>query len=199
MSTIVPMAFTLGDRDVRPLTAEEVLRMVDAGILSEDEPVELLHGVLTAVSPKSPPHESVKMRLISWLWPGVLESRHLVRVEGPIIVPDRTSLPEPDIAVVEPRDYTACHPATALLVIEVAASSLRIDTRIKPALYAAAGIPELWVVDVAGLRLRIFREPRDGSYATETSAGVADFVAPTRVDAPPLALAELFAGLTPAG
>lgn len=43
-----PMAFVLGDREIRPLTAEEVLRMVEAGVLHEDEPVELLHGVLTA-------------------------------------------------------------------------------------------------------------------------------------------------------
>jgi Uma2 family endonuclease len=189
------MAFTLGERDVRPLTADEVLRMVDAGILSEDEPVELLHGVLTAMSPKSPEHEAVKSRLLSWLAPGMVASRHLVRIEAPLIVRDRTSLPEPDIAVVEPRDYTSRHPETALLVVEVAVSSVRTDTRIKPALYAAAGVPELWVVDVPALRVRVLREPCNGRYAVEQTAAVGDAVEPTHVDAPPLAVADLLAGL----
>jgi Uma2 family endonuclease len=189
------MAFTLGERAVRPLTADEVLRMVDAGILSEDEPVELLHGVLTTVSPKSPEHEAVKSRLISWLWPGVMRRRYLVRIEAPIAVRDRTSLPEPDVAVVEPQDYTSRHPETAVLVVEVAVSSVRTDTRIKPALYAAAGVPELWVVDVPALRVRILRDPRAGGYAVEQTAGAGDLLEPTHVDAPPLAVAELLAGL----
>jgi Uma2 family endonuclease len=187
-------AFTLGERAVRPLTADEVLRMVDAGILSEDEPVELLHGVLTAVSPKSPEHEEVKSRVISWLWPGVMESRYLVRIEAPIIVRDRTSLPEPDVAVVEPRDYSHRHPETALLVVEVAVSSLRTDTRIKPALYAAARVPELWVVDVPAQRVWVMREPDQGRYALEHAMAAGDVLVPTRVQAPPLAVADLLAG-----
>ena len=189
------MPLTLGDREVRPLTADEVLRMVEAGILAEDEPVELLHGVLTAVSPKSPAHGVVMVRLGRWLAPLTVAGKHDVRTEHPLIVPDRTSLPEPDIAVVERDDRTIAHPHTALLVIEVAVSSPRTDTTIKPALYAAAGVPELWVVDVAGRCVRVFAEPGADGYAAERVAGEGDVLAPSRIDATPLAVAELLAGM----
>jgi Uma2 family endonuclease len=189
------MAFTLADRAVRPLMADEVLRMVDAGILSEDEPVELLHGVLTAVSAKSPAHETVKMRLNLWLTLGAPAGGYEVRVETCLVVPDRTSLPEPDVAVVTAGGDPLRHPTTALLVIEVAVSSMRTDTQVKPALYAAAGVPELWVVDVATCRLHVFREPGAGGYASEATVGRDAVVEPARIPAPPLALAELFAGL----
>jgi hypothetical protein len=155
--------------------------------------------VLTAVSPKSPAHETVKMRLHRWLAPLVVADAHEVRVEAPIIVPDRTSLPEPDVAVVATGGDPLRHPTTALLVIEVAVSSMRTDTQVKPALYAAAGVPELWVADVAACCLRVFREPGAGGYASEVTVERGAVVDATRVPAPPLKLAELFAGLQPAG
>jgi len=58
-STIQAMPLTVGDRDVRPLTADEVLRMVELGVLGEDERVELLHGVVTTMSPQSEGHAAV--------------------------------------------------------------------------------------------------------------------------------------------
>jgi hypothetical protein len=70
--------------------------LVAAGILDDDEPVELLHGMLTEKSVKSPEHEELKTRLIRWLDPAA--DAHRVRVGGAFIVPDRISLPEPDIA-----------------------------------------------------------------------------------------------------
>jgi putative restriction endonuclease len=189
------MALTVGDREVRPLTADEVLRMVEAGILSEDEPVELLHGALTAVSPKSPAHEAVKTRLQTWLWRGAAEGTYLVRVEAPLVVPDRTSLPEPDLAVVAVGEYTTRHPTAALLVIEVAASSLQTDTTLKPALYAAARVPELWVVDIPGRRLHVLTDPRPDRYAVTTILEAGATVSPGHITATPLALADVFAGL----
>lgn len=190
-----PMALTVGDRAVRPLTADEVLRMVELGVLSEDEPVELLHGVLTEVSPKSPAHEAVKLRLNGWLVPGGAAGGYEVRVEAPIVVPDRTSLPEPDIAVVAAPGDPLRHPTTALLVVEVAVSSLAIDTEVKPALYAAAGVPELWVVDVDARRLRRFGDPGHGGYAHAEDVESPARVRPHAVAVEPLPLAELFAGL----
>lgn len=193
-STISAMAFTLEDRDVRPLTADEVLRMVDAGILSEDEPVELLHGVLTAMSPKSPAHEAVKARLISWLAPGIADGRHTARIEAPLVVPDRTSLPEPDVSVVEPGEHPERHPHRALLVIEVAVSSLRVDTTVKPALFAAAEVPEYWVIDIPGQCVRVLASPRGGAYAAHRVARPGDRLTPLEVDAEPLDITALLAG-----
>ena len=187
------MAFVLGDRSVRPLTVDDVVRMVEFGILGEDEPVELLHGVLTAVSAKTPAHEELKMRLVRWL--DSTAEGHRIRIEGAFRVPDRTSLPEPDIAVVEPGSYHAEHPSTALLVIEVAVSSVRTDTAIKPALYASADVPEVWVVDVAAKRLVMFRDPGPAGYATETVLGPTARAKPLRVDVGPLDLADLFRAL----
>ncbi len=189
------MGLTVGDREVRPLTADEVLRMVELGILSEDEPVELLHGALTTMSPKSPAHATVVSRLVHWLVPAAKAGGFEVRSEHPLVVPDETSLPEPDIAVVEPGDYTRRHPSTALLVVEVATSSLRTDTTIKPPLYTAAGVPELWVVDLPGRCLRIFREPGPGGYARGEVIAADAFARPDRVDVAPLELAALLAGL----
>jgi Uma2 family endonuclease len=187
------MAFSLGDRPVRPLTADEVLRMADAGILGEDRRVELLLGVLTEVSPKSPQHVAIKTRIARWL--DAAARRYAVRIEDPLVVPDRTSLPEPDIAVVEPGDYLEAHPDGALLVVEVAWSSLEIDTKVKPELYAAAGVPDYWVIDVAAKRVRLFREPGGDGYASQTVLGPDGSVEPAVIDVPPLDLAELFRGL----
>lgn len=187
------MALTVGDRPVRPLTQDDVIRMVEAGIIGDDEPVELLHGVLTAVSPKTPGHEQVKLRLGRWLARGFADGRYDVRTEAPVAVPDRTSLPEPDIAVVQ-RDDAVAHPGTALLVIEVAVSSLRVDTTIKPDLYAAAGVPEYWVVDVGKRRLRVFHDPGpDGYLTSRTIAG--GTIAPIAFEIEPLDVAGLLAGV----
>lgn len=189
------MAFTLAERDVRPITAEEAMRMVEAGILSGAERLELLHGVLTEKSVKGPEHEAVKNRLNEWLTLAGPAGGHCVRVEGCMAVPDGISLPEPDLAVVPRGRDPRTHPTTALLVIEVAISSLRTDTTIKPALYAAADVPELWVVDVAARRLRIFTDVQAGAYKTQRTAEAHEVVRPRHVDAPSLELAELFAGL----
>ena len=158
------MALTFADRAVRPFTADEVMRMVEIGLVGEDEPVELLEGVLTRVSPKAPEHEVVKRRLLRWLVEADPGGSVEVLVESPLRVPDRYSLPEPDVAIVagggDPRE----HPTTALLVTEVAATSTRTDTATKAGLYAAAGVPEYWVVDVPGRRLLRSTDPRAGRY-----------------------------------
>jgi Uma2 family endonuclease len=189
------MALSVGDREVRPLTAAEVLRMVELGILSEDERVELLHGVLTAVSPKSPAHATIVTRLVRWLDPVRNAERFEVRSEQPLLVPDTTSLPEPDIAVLVPGDYATRHPAGALLVVEVAVSSTRTDTTIKPPLYAAAKVPELWVLDVPMRRLLVFADPRGDAYTARTTISGDEAVRPSHVEVAPLDLAELLARL----
>lgn len=190
LRTISPMALTYGDRDVRPLTADEVLRMVDAGIIGDDEPVELLHGVLTAVSPKSPAHEAVKARLLEWLAPGVVAKQHAVRVEAPIAVADRTSLPEPDVAVVPRGGPADRHPESALLVVEVAVTSGKVDLDVKPAIYADTS-PEYWVVDIPSRCVHVFADPAGGRYATGSLAREGDELRARAVDAPPLDVTKL--------
>lgn len=191
------MSLTVGDREVRPLTADEAMEMVRLGIIGEDERVELLHGVLTRMSPQDPPHAYLTQLLTAWLAPLMVAGTHHVRVQLPLSVPDRTSLPEPDVAVVArgDADYTR-HPLGALLVIEVAYSSIRIDTKIKPPLYASAGTPEYWVVDVTGRKVEVFTNPTPNGYADRTIHQPPTLLRPTSLDTEPLDLATLF---SPAG
>lgn len=188
------MALALEDRPIRPLTADEVMRMVEAGILPE-RGYELLHGVLTEVSQESPEHVAVSLRIQRWLAPAFAADRYLVRPAFPIVVPDRTSLPVPDIAVVEPGIDPKRHPETAHLVVEVALTSLRIDLRVKPPLYAAAGVQEMWVVDVAKRRVEVFTDPTASGYVQCRTVDPPGRLQPVALDVEPLDLAELFAGL----
>src|SRR4051812_26255996 len=110
MATIAPMAHVLGDSAGRPLTADEVMRMVEAGILGDGERVELLHGRLLEKRVRSPEHAWVKTRLARWL---MTSDAYEIRLEDPLRPPDGLWLPEPDVAVVEPGDYRHVHPVTA--------------------------------------------------------------------------------------
>lgn len=188
------MALTYAGRAIRPLTADDVMAMARHGILDEDERVELLHGVLTKVMAQHPPHAVVTRRLNTWLAPLLVAGAHEVSVQLPFVVPDRTSLPEPDIAVIE-RDDEVAHPATALLVIEVAASSLARDTEVKAPLYAEAGVPEYWVVDLTAWNARIYRDPKASGYASEQIVETDGMLAPVHLDIAPLSLRELLAGI----
>jgi Uma2 family endonuclease len=192
MATIASMAFMLGDRPIQPLTAEQALQMLELGVIPEDNRLELLHGMLTEKAVKSPEHCELKSRLAEWLWN---PAAHRVRVEGALRVADDTSLPEPDVAVVPRGDYLQAHPFGAVLVIEVAKTSLAIDTEIKPPLYAGADIPECWVVDVSAKRIRVFRDPMPDGYASYSTHGPTGTLQPLQVQVDPLDLEALFAGL----
>jgi Uma2 family endonuclease len=95
----------------------------------------------------------------------------IVRCQNPLRLDDLNQ-PEPDVAVLRPRDdmYTTAHPgaADALLVVEVADTSLAYDIGVKVPLYARHGIPEVWVVDAATRRTTVFRGLVGGRYADET-------------------------------
>jgi Uma2 family endonuclease len=189
-----PVALTLGDHPVRPLTAHEMDRMVASGILGEDERVELLDGMLVQLSPKGPEHGAVMARLVRWLAPLLVAGTHSLRTEHPLRVPDERSLPEPDLVLVE-GDPPTEHPTTAVMVIEVSVTSREIDTTIKPVLYASAGVPDHWVIDVPGRRIETRRDPGADGYRTLDviePGGHGEGLAP---DLPPLALDGLLAGL----
>ena len=93
-----------------------------------------------------------------------------IRNGGPIRLDD--SRPEPDVAVVpgSPRDYLSNHPDTALLAVEVSLTTLSYDLTTKAELYATAGIPEYWVLDLEGKQLHVFRDPQPLRAALEATA-----------------------------
>lgn len=141
------------------LTAERYFALVGEGVLSERDRVELLNGVVVAMAPSSPRHASVVYRVTEALQ-DVLRGRAAVRGQGPLLA-GRHSVPEPDVAVVAGRheDFENEHPRSALLVVEVSAWSLGQDRLTKAAIYAAAGIPEYWIVNLRDLVVEVRRDP----------------------------------------
>jgi Uma2 family endonuclease len=150
---------------IRLLKADEVLRMVEVGILGEDEPVELLDGLLVEMTPQGPLHADTIDRVAERLR-AAYGAGARVREDKPLFAGEY-SLPEPDIAVVRGQAgaFAARHPdgADAILIVEVAWSSQDVDRR-KAAVYATAGIPVYWILDLAARTLQIRTSPQNGSY-----------------------------------
>jgi Uma2 family endonuclease len=156
----------------RRLSVDEYHRMIEAGILDEDERLELLEGVIVAMSPQDEPHAWPIQRLTRILT-RVLRDEYDVRVQLPLTL-GRSNEPEPDLAVVRAGPRTkGRHPRTALLVIEVAKDSLRKDRTVKAALYARFRVPEYWVVNIEAEAVEVFTEPRprSGVYGRARAVG----------------------------
>lgn len=155
------------------MTVERYFALVDEGLLDPDDRVELLGGVVVAMSPRNPPHDTV-VSLVDRALSRAVGERAAVRCQCSIIL-GRYSAPEPDVAVVagRERDYLTAHPQSALLVVEVADTSLAQDRLTKGALYAAAGIPEYWIVNLRADCVEVLRapEPEAGRYRERTVVG----------------------------
>lgn len=148
---------------VRPLYRVEYDALVEQGFLV-DEPVELLEGRLLAPSPEGDRHATVIRRLTRLVFDAIPADEGDIGVGNPIALSD-LSEPEPDIAVFPPAaTYRVGHPSTATLVIEVSRSSLRRDRTLKRRIYAQAGVPEYWIVDLQHDLLIVHRDPADSSY-----------------------------------
>ncbi len=139
--------------------------MVEAGVLAEDEPLELLDGELVVVSPQGPTHAALLARLMERLVAAAGPDAH-VRGQSPLAA-GLHSLPEPDLCLVRGSsdDYLARHPAgsEALLAVEIAVTALP-EARRKIPIYARAGVPQLWIVDVTARRLEVFTAPEGDRY-----------------------------------
>ena len=144
--------------------------MLEAGVLHEDEPLELIEGRLIVGTPQGPAHSGTITRLQPRLQ-DVYGGHYLIRTQLPLDSGD-DSLPEPDFAIVEtdPEDYTTRHPrgSEALLVIEIASTSQELDAA-KAQIYARAGVPVYWLLDLTARRLVVYGSPQpDGTYGTVT-------------------------------
>ena len=141
------------------VTAERYFALVDEGVLHPDDRVELLEGVIVAMAPQSARHAAATSRVDDALR-AAIGTRAVTRVQLPLAL-GLYSVPEPDVAVVPGRraDYDTAHPTTGLLVVEVAEASLAQDRLTKAAIYAAAGIPEYWLVNLRDDRVEVFQAP----------------------------------------
>lgn len=149
----------------RTFTVEEYHRMGTSNIF-DDERVELVEGEVVTMAPKGSRHSACVTRLTQLLVSRVEES-FLVRVQEPLILSEMTEF-EPDVATVRSRAdfYSGAHPSAkdTLLVIEVAESSLTYDREIKLPLYARAGVPEAWLVDLKAQLVSVHSTPSAQGY-----------------------------------
>lgn len=182
----------------RPLrwTCAEFHRFGDLGVF-EGRRAFLIDGVILEQGPMNPPH-AITLELVDGALRAAFGSGHRFRIQLPLVLGQHTD-PMPDLAVMlgSPRDHPT-HPTTAVLVVEVADSSLQFDTTEKLSLYAAAGIPEYWVVDLNGRRLLVYRDPRPApgqphghDYASQQALGPADAVTPLAAPAASIRVADL--------
>jgi Uma2 family endonuclease len=161
MASLLDRLPDLAPERVRPLKRAEYERLVAEGAF-DDERVELLGGVIVEMSPQDPRHAFAIERLTALLVP-LARGKASLRPQLSFVASD-DSVPEPDLTLVPLADYGAAHPTSAFLVIEVSNASLRKDRSIKAEVYARAGVPEYWVVDLAGRSVEVRTMPEDGVY-----------------------------------
>ena len=150
------------------ITADEYEQMGRAGIFHPDVRLELIEGEIYEMSPIGSPHAACVTFLSMFLTRFVGNSL-IVTTQNPIRLDDYSE-PQPDVALVQWRDdfYRQAHPTPSdvLLVIEVADTTLETDRKVKIPLFAKAGIPEAWLVNLPEECVELYAEPRSGAYQT---------------------------------
>ena len=152
----------------RLFTVDEYYRMAEAGVLGEDDRVELIEGEILEMSPIGARHHGCVTRL-NHLFTRGFGGQVIVSVRGPIRLGERLE-PQPDLALLRPRpDYYASAHATSedvLLLVEVAETSAEYDRQVKAPLYARSGIPEYWLADLVQQHLTVYRDPTADGYGS---------------------------------
>ena len=182
---------TMADYETRTrrFTRAEYERLIDLGVFQPGEDIELIGGELMVAEPQGAPHYTA-IRKTAKALEAAFGPGWEVRTEGPIGLDDESE-PEPDVALVPgaPDDYARAHPSRPALTVEVAESSLALDRQRKGSLYARAGLPDYWVLNLVDRVLEVYREPAPDSAAPfgwrygrsevfEASARVAPLAAP---------------------
>jgi Uma2 family endonuclease len=148
------------------ITVDEYHRMAEVGLLAPDARVELIDGEIIDMPPIGNPHMANVNRLTRLLVLAVGEGA-IVQCQGGIQLGDFNE-PQPDFALLVARadfyEHQRPQAYDAQLLIEVSDSSLRYDMKTKMPLYAQYGVPEYWIIDIGGKRLRVFRRPKNGRY-----------------------------------
>ncbi len=164
----------------RRFTVDEYHRMAEAGVLTEDDRVELLDGEIVRMSPIGRPHSSTVARLNALLFRRFGRAA-TVWVQNPIIL-DRWSEPQPDLCLLAPRPdfYAAAHPRPrdVLLGIEVMDSSRSYDRTLKLPLYAKAELREVWLVDLKAETIDVHRRPALRGYREQRTYGRGQTIMP---------------------
>ncbi len=145
-------------------TADEFNRMAEVGLLQPSDRVELIEGEIIRMTPQNKPHGLIVSHLTQLLVER-FGRRFYVRVQLPLSLFDHSE-PEPDFALCEREATLAAdrHPTTAFLVVEVSESSLDFDRQEKSRLYAQAGVPDYWIINISDRVVECFSQPRQERY-----------------------------------
>ena len=178
------------------ISVDRYEKMVEAGVLTKYDRVELIEGDMINEPGINPPHSAITARLTELL---VLSVGRSVTVSpcGSVRLGD-FSVPQPDLMLLTRREdfYFGRRPTAAdvLLLIEVSDSSFAYDQSTKRALYARYGVEEYWVVDVQGERVFVYSEPAEEGYARVVECRAADIVSPRAVPVVQIQVGTLFPG-----
>ena len=161
-------------------SSEEYHRLAEAGLF-QGVRVELIEGLIIAMSPMKSPHWA-SVVLVQQVLQQTFQGNYVITAQLPVRLHNGTE-PEPDVAVITgtARDYARALPATAVLVVEVSETTLAYDRSVKTRIYAVAGIPEYWIVDLNARRVEVYRQREPGfasPYADPILYGEADEIAP---------------------
>lgn len=174
-------------------TADEYQRMGQVGILTEDDRVELIDGEIVAMTPIGTRHNASVNRGMRALVRAAGDDA-IVQSQGSVRL-DPYSEPEPDLVLLRPRSdfYSSKHagPNDILLVIEIAQSSIEYDREVKAPVYAGAGIPEYWLVDLNTDVVWRFSSPERGTYRSSEQCRRGQSVAPQLLPTCLIAVDEL--------
>ena len=183
---------------LRRWTRHEYERLIDHGFLDEDDPIELLDGLLLVKEPQPSLHRTAVLLAAKAVERAFVEG-WFVQVQSPIILDDRSE-PAPDVCVVRgsPRDYVESHPRRPALIVEVVQSGLRLARGRRAAAYARARIADYWILNLIDRVLEVHREPaRPGparqhwGYAAIETLGADATIAPLAAPSAGIRVADL--------
>lgn len=194
LANITSMSAIVDHPHRHPVSVQEFLRMGEAAVFAPEARLELIEGEILEMAPIGSAHASVVAALARVLSRAVGD-RAIVWVQNPIVL-GAISMPQPDLALLKPSadGYYHAHPTRAdtLLVIEVSDSTLSFDLRGKVPLYARAGVPEVWVVDIVERAVHAHRDPTSGGYLKSLTATAGEDVASLLLPEARIAVSDLF-------
>jgi len=179
-------------------TRDEYERLIDHGFLDEDDPVELLDGLLLVKEPQHSRHRT-SVLLVARAMERAFGEGWFVQTQSPISLDDRSE-PEPDVCVVRgsPRDYVDAHPTRPALIVEVAQSGLRLARGRKVTAHARARVADYWIVNLIDRVLEVHRQPvrpgpaqRHWGYAAIETLGADGTIAPLAAPSAGVRVADL--------
>ena len=177
----------------RLLSVEEYYQLGRAGVLSEDDRVELIEGEMIEMAPIGGPHIYL-VNMLNRVFAAQLGAQGIVSVQNPIVLPPRNA-PQPDLAILAPSSIASKEVPRAqdvLLLIEVAHTTTHYDRDVKIPIYARHGIAEVWLFEVEVQRLSIYLEPGTRGYQRLLNPEKREIISPSLLPGVKINLADLW-------